>query len=141
MTNNAPALIGALFIVAAFVWLLMVFRAPSHVKRVLAVSQEAAAALQAANATDEEKERAAQQSSLKLFGLFFLILISFSGAVLAPVAVLWVLDRLHLVSLKAILATTMSVTFLVTVTVVGCAAAFLWPKLRDRFRGGSRGGR
>lgn len=130
MTNSLPVLACAIFLVAAFVWLVFLFRAPSHLKRVLVISQEAAAVLRNPAASDDEKEKMAQRSSVKMFGMFFLILLSFAGALLAPVAVIWLLSLTHLVSFQAVMAMTMSVTFLVTCTVLGCAWWLLWPRLR-----------
>jgi hypothetical protein len=133
VTNEVIAVGGGVFLVVAFVWLLFVFRAPAHLKQVLAVSQEASAILRDSTATDDAKEQMAQKCSVKLFGLFLLIVLTFVGALLAPVAVLWVLDFLHLISLPAVIHMTTSVTFLVTCTVVGCLISFLWPRLRARW--------
>lgn len=124
------AVVCAVFVVCAAVWLVLVFRAPAHLKNALAVSQTAAAALRDPGATDDDKEKAAQQCSAQLFGLFLLILFSFVGALLAPVGVLWVLDRFGLISLHAALSMLMSVRFLVITTVVGSAVGLFWPRLR-----------
>jgi len=130
VTNELVAWAGAIFLVVAFVWLVFLFKAPSHLKRVLEVSQGATAALGDPNATDEDKEKAAQQSSMQLFGLFLLILASFAGALLLPVAALWLLGKVHLISFDAVMALATSITFLVGATVVGCAIAFVLPRLR-----------
>jgi hypothetical protein len=138
VTSSLPVLLGAIFIVVAFVGLIFVFRAPAHLKRALAVSQEAAAVLRNPEATDDDKEKAAQRSSVQLFGQFFLIMASFAGALLAPVGVIWLLDLAHILSLQAVLAQTMSVTFLVACTVIGCAIAFALPRLRARRAGADK---
>src|SRR5258708_34754304 len=132
VTSDVAADAGAVFLVVAFVWLFFLFRAPLLVKRVLIVSQGAAAALRNPSATDDEKERAAQRSSAELFGLFFLMVFTFAGALLAPVAVLWLLDVAKLVPLHAVISVTMSLSFLVTCTVAGCAVGFVWPRVRRR---------
>jgi hypothetical protein len=128
--SDLAAYAGATFLVVAFIWLLFVFRAPAHLKRVLAVSQEAATALRDPNATDDEKEKIAQRSSGQLFGLFLLLVLTFAGALIAPAGVLWLLDLAHVISLHSVIAASMSVGFLVTATIVGCAVSFVLPKLR-----------
>ena len=124
------AVLSAVFVVCAAVWLVFVFRAPAHLKNALAVAKAAAAALRDPAATDDDKEKAAQRCSTQLFGLFLLILFSFVGALLAPVGVLWGLDRLGLISLHAALGMLMSVRFLIVTTVIGTAVGALWPRLR-----------
>ncbi len=132
MTNDLAADAGAVFLVVAFVWLFFLFRTPVLVKRVLAVSQGAAAALRNPNATDDEKEKAAQRSSVELFRLFLLIALVFASALLTPVTVLWLLDVANLVPLHAVISITMSPGFLVTCTVAGGAIGLVWPRVRRR---------
>jgi len=129
--SDLTAYAGATFLVVAFIWLLFAFRVPAHLKRVMAVSQEAAKVMGDPNATDDEKEKTAQKSSGQLFGLFLLLVLTFAGALLVPAGVLWLLDVVHLLSLQRVIAVSMSVGFLVTATVVGCAVSFLLPKLRS----------
>ena len=73
--------------------------------------------------SDDQKEALMQKQSLQLFGLFFMILACVAGALLAPIGVLWVLDRMKVVSLEAVLKITMSVSFLVGCTLVGVLAS------------------
>lgn len=124
------AVLSAVFVVCAAVWLVFLFRAPVHLKNALAVSKTAAAVLGDPAATDDDKEKAAQRCSAQLFGLFLLILFSFVGALLAPLGVLWALDRVGLISLHAALGMLMSVRFLIITTVVGTAIGVLWPRFR-----------
>ena len=125
-------LFGALFIVAVAIWLLLALKTPARVQQVLAVSQASMGHVRDPDLSDDEKEKLMQSHSLQLFGLFFAIMAIFAVAFLAPVAVLWGLDWLGLLSLDAVLAYAVSVPFLVGTTVGGVAAWLVIRLLRKK---------
>ena len=115
-------LLGALFIVVVATWLLLALKAPARVQQVLVVSTASMGHVRNPDLSDDEKEKLMQSHSLQLFGLFFTIMAIFGVAFLAPVVVLWGLDKMGLLSLDAVLAYAISIPFLVGTTVVGVGA-------------------
>ena len=118
------SLAGAVFIVVAAVWLALALKAPARVREALDVSRDGMSALQDRSLSDDDKEALMQKQSLRLFRLFFLILAVFTIAISAPVAVLWGLGRLGLLSFDDVIRTSISVKFLVGCTLVGTLLAF-----------------
>lgn len=118
------SLAGAVFIVVAAVWLALALKAPARVREALDVSRDGMSALQDRSLSDDDKEALMQKQSLRLFRLFFLILAVFTIAIGAPVAVLWGLGRLGLLSFDDVIRTSISVKFLVGCTLVGTLLAF-----------------
>jgi hypothetical protein len=135
MSVDPRTLAGAVFIVVAATSLALAFRAPAHCARVLVASRRATEVLRDTSLSDDEKEKHAQRASGELFMLFLLIAGSFAGALLIPVGVIWLAQKVGLVSMDAVLAMTISPVFLVAVTVVGCLAVFFWKRAAAPRRG------
>lgn len=81
--------------------------------------------------TDEQKERRLREEAPRLLGLLGRILGGSGLALGLPLGLLWVGDRLGMVSLAAVMAILVRVDFLVVVTVVGLLAAW-WIRRRGR---------
>lgn len=79
--------------------------------------------------TDEQKERRLKDEAPRLFGLLGLILGGSALALGLPLGLLWIGDRLGMVSLAAVMAILVRVDFLVAVTVVGALIAW-WVRRR-----------
>ena len=110
--------VGAMFLVVGFIFILKISRLVEKSTRVIDISKEAVAILRDAERSDDAKEAAMQSHAKQLTGLFFLITLGGIAAVFAPVAVIWGLDRLELVSLDAVLNVALSWPFLVATTML-----------------------
>src|SRR5258707_586108 len=113
---DLAAIGGAVVLAAAIIALLLAFRIIGQSKQVLATAQQAATDLRQAT-TDDEKELAARKHSVRLFGSFFAIAGTVLLSVALPLALFWLLDRVGLVSLDAVVHEASSVRFLVATTV------------------------
>jgi hypothetical protein len=125
-------LLGASFLVVVAIVLLLALKAPARIQQVLVVSHESMAHVRNKDLSDDEKEKLMQQSSLRMFGLFFVIMAIFAVAFLAPTAVLWGLDKAGVLSLQAVLDFAISIPFLVGTTVVGTAVWLVVRALRKK---------
>lgn len=81
--------------------------------------------------SDEQKERRLKEEAPRLFGLVGLILGGSALALGLPLGLLWLGDRLGLVSLAAVMAILVRVDFLVAVTGVGMLTLW-WTRRRRR---------
>ena len=123
------AWLGAAFLVVGFLVLLKLFRLLAMSRRVLAVSRESLEVIGSLELSEDDKERLLQRNAIRLFGYFLLITAAGAGALLLPVGVLWVAERLGWLRLEPVLALTLSPTFLIGTTLVACAALYLWPQV------------
>lgn len=123
------ALAGAVFLVIGFVLLVRMFGLVGKCRHVFDLVQSSVAVLRDPSLDDDARERALQSHAKQLFGLFFLLT---AGAVLAlalPAGLIWLLDVLRVVSLRAVLEMTLSWQFLTATTLLGAAA---WRLMRRR---------
>ena len=109
---------GAIFLVIGFVFILKISRLVEKSTRVIDISKQAVAELRNSELSDDAKESAMQSHAKRLFGLFFLITLGGVAAVVLPIAVIWGLDRLELVSIDAVMQVALSWPFFVAVTVL-----------------------
>jgi hypothetical protein len=124
-------LLAAALVVTAMVALAIRLGLLRRPRQLQEVAQRALVHLRDPELDDDAKGAAMRRHSTELFGLFLLITGTLAAAVAAPVAVLWLLDRLRLVSFADVVAAASSIPFLIASTVVGCAA---WALLRRRPR-------
>ncbi len=110
--------VGAVFLVIGFIFILKVARLVDKSTRVIGISKQAVAELRDTEMSDDDKESSMQSHAKHLTGLFFLITIGGIAAVLVPIAVIWGLDRLNLVSIDAVLDVAMSWPFVVATTIL-----------------------
>lgn len=109
---------AAIFLVIAFIWILKISRIVENSARVVSITRNSIADLRNPALDDDAKEAAMQTHAKHLFGLFFLITIAGASAVLAPLGVIWVLDRFDLLSLDGVVGVTLSWQFLLASTLV-----------------------
>lgn len=122
--------LGASFLAIGFAVIVQVLGLVRHASSAMTLSNDAMKVLSNASLSDEEKERAMQTKAVKLFRLFFVLTFGGIVALLAPVAVVWGLDRLGLVSLDGVMHAALSWPFIVGVTVI--AVALFWFMGRPR---------
>lgn len=115
---------GAVFLVVGFVTLLNVLGVPRRSRLVLDIGRRSVSDLRNPELTDDAKERALQAHSLKLFNLFFQLAVGGAAAIVLPGAVIWLLDRVGIVSFDAVMATTVSWQFLLVSSMV--ATLYFW---------------
>jgi hypothetical protein len=123
------ALAGAIFLVVGFVVLVKVFGLLGKCSEVLDLARTSLAVLRNPSLDDDAKESALQSIAVKLFALFLLLTAGAALALVLPAGLIWVLDLLHVVSLRAVLELTLSWQFLLASTVVGVIA---WRLMRGR---------
>ena len=110
--------VGAIFLVIGFIFILRIARLVDKSTRVIGISKQAVAELRDTEMSDDDKESNMQSYAKHLIGLFFLITIGGIAAVFLPIAVIWGLDRLNLVSIDAVLDVAMSWPFVFATTIL-----------------------
>ena len=119
------ALAGAIFLVVGFVALVKAFGLVGKCGEVLDLARTSLAVLRNPSLDDDAKESALQSYAAKLFLLFLLLTAGAALALVLPAGLIWVLDLLHVVSLRAVLEMTLSWQFLLGSTLVGIVAWWL----------------
>ncbi|MGD1920008.1 MAG: hypothetical protein ACFCAD_14605, partial [Pleurocapsa sp.] len=119
--------IGAIILVAGFVVLLQLLEVIKKSRNVVRIALHSMKILSSSRLSDRQKELKLQKNSLRLFGLFFVLAFGGAIAILIPLGVLWLGDRLGWLSLSAVLATTVSPVFLIFSSIVAIAVLFLKP--------------
>jgi len=110
--------LGALFLVIGFVFILKIAGLVDKSTRVIDISKQAVAELRSSELSDDDKESAMQSHAKQLAGLFVLITMGGMAAVFLPIAVIWGLDRLTIISYDAVLDLALSWTFIGATTVL-----------------------
>ena len=123
------ALAGAIFLVVGFVALVKVFNLPGKCSEVLDLARASLTVLRNPSLDDAAKESALQSNAVRLFSLFLLLTAGAALALVLPTGLIWLLDLLHVVSLRAVLEVALSWQFLLATTVVGVLA---WRLMRGR---------
>jgi hypothetical protein len=113
---------GSIAVVIMFVVLIYVLRLVRQAQEVLAISRDSMGVLRDASLDDETKEKFFQTSAIRLFRLLLLMLVGTAIALLAPIGVIWLLDRAGIVSLDAVLAILVRWDFIVAASVVSIGA-------------------
>jgi hypothetical protein len=116
------ALAGAIFLVVGFVLLVRMFGLIGKCRHVLDLVQSSVAVLRDPSLDDDARERALQAHAKQLFALFFLLTTGAALALALPAGLIWILDALRVVSLRAVVEMTLSWQFLLGTTLVGVAA-------------------
>jgi hypothetical protein len=116
------ALAGAIFLVVGFVVLVRMFGLIGRCSEVFELARASLAVLRNPSLDDEAKESALQSHATRLFSLFFLLTAGAGLALGLPAGIIWILDALQVVSLRAVLEVTLSWQFLLGSTLVGVAA-------------------
>jgi len=116
------ALAGAIFLVVGFVALVRMFGLIRRCGEVFDLARASLAVLRNPSLDDEAKESALQSHATRLFSLFFLLTVGAGLALALPAGIIWILDALRVVSLRAVLDCTLSWQFLLGSTLAGVAA-------------------
>jgi hypothetical protein len=105
--------IAAAFLVVGFLALAKLFRLVEKSGNVFAVSQRSLAIIRNSELSDDAKEAALQENAKRLFALAFLLTLGAAAAVLAPMGLLWLCDRLGWISLDAVSRVALSPAFII----------------------------
>ena len=93
------AWLAAGFLVLGFVVLIQVFGLVDKTRDVVAVSRRSLGVIRSSSMSDDAKEAALQADAKQLFRLFLILACGTTVAVLLPMGLLWLGDRLGLLSL------------------------------------------
>ena len=124
--------IGAGFLVVAFAFLIQYFGLIDKGKAVVSIAIESLGTIASNKLSEEEKEFQLQQNSKKLFGLFFVLAAGGILALLLPIAILWLCDKIGWLSLNAVIDTTISPLFILISSLVLILVLFLPGRLRSK---------
>lgn len=118
------AWIAAGFLVVGFLVLLRLFGLVENSRRVVAISRRSLEVIRSPSLSDEAKQTALQSDAKQLFRLFFVLAFGGAAAVLLPLGVVWLGDRLGLLSLTSVLAVALSPAFLIGSGLLAVLALF-----------------
>jgi len=118
-------MIGAVFLVLAFIVLLRRFALVEKSSEVLTITRRSLAVIRNAELSDERKENALQDNAKQMLRLSFVLTAGGAAAVLLPVGLLWVCDRLGWLSLAVVFSTAVSPGFLIGSGLVALLAILL----------------
>ncbi len=116
---------GAIFLVLGFVILAHLFRLVDKTGEVVTVAQRSLGVIRSTELSDDSKEEALQEDAKQLFRLSLVLASGGAGAVLMPVGILWLSDRIGLLSLDSVLSVALSPLFLVLSGVFGTLVFFV----------------
>ncbi len=123
------ALAGAIFLVAGFVALVRLFGLVKKCGNVVDLARSSLAVLNNPSLGDDVKERTLQGHATRLFSLFLTLTLGAALALALPAGLIWILDVLEVVSLRAVIEVTLSWQFLLGSTLFGVLA---WQLTRKR---------
>ena len=110
--------VGAIILVVGFVVLIQLLGVTNKSRNVVRIALHSMKVISSPRLSDEQKETKLQKNSKRLFGLFFILALGGAIAILIPLGVLWLGDRFGWLSLSAVLATTISPTFIIASTIL-----------------------
>ena len=123
---------GAIALVIGFVVLFQLLGLGENSSQVIRISRRSVEIISSSQLSDEQKESRLQKNSQKLFGLFFILAFKFAIAILIPLAILWLGDRLGWLSLSNVLDTTVSPIFLTVSSILAIAIFCLQPNKKAK---------
>ena len=118
-------LLGALIVVAGFVFLLRALKLVPMAMEVTSVSRTAVGVVQDPELDDDAKGERMQQHAKRLFVLFFLLTLGAAAALLLPVGLIWLLSRVGLFSYDDVVALLLSWQFLLATTAIAAVVVSL----------------
>ncbi len=83
-------------------------------KQIVTISRHSIEAIRNSNLDDKQKEIALQQNGKHLFKLFLILAFGGATSILLPLDVVWLFDRIGLVSFRSVLDVTFSTVFIIT---------------------------
>jgi hypothetical protein len=117
--------VGAGLLTLGVIGCLKLFGVVGRARAVVDVSRETFRKLSDASLSEEDKERAAQSSSGRLFGEFLFITLGSAAALAAPTLGLWAFDAAGVLSLAGAVRAASSWPFIMGAIVVAIAAMWL----------------
>ena len=120
--------IGAVLLVVGFLILIQLLGVIKKSRNVVRIALHSLKIIGSSRLSDRQKESKLQKNSKRLFGLFFVLAFNSAIALLIPLGILWLGDLLGIISLSAVLATTVSPAFLIVSSVLAIAILYLQPK-------------
>ena len=112
-------LLGAVLVVVLFVVLLDVLKVVEQARSAISISRNSMETMRNAELDDDTKEREIQKGALGLFRLMLTMVISFGTALVAPMGVIWLLDRADFMSFEGVSAMLVRWDFMLGATVLG----------------------
>jgi hypothetical protein len=129
------AWMGAGFLVVGFVVLTQWFGLVEKSKNVISITRRSLDVIRSSSLSDDEKETALQSDAKQLFRLFIILTFGATAAVLLPMGLVWICDRLGLVSLSSILDVAFSPAFLITSGILAVLALYLGSRSKGKTTG------
>ena len=120
------SLAGAIFLVVGFVALVRIFGLIRKCGDVFDLVKSSLAVLRNPSLDDDAKESALRSYATRLFSLFLFLTLGAALALALPAAVIWILDVLQVVSLRAVIDVTLSWQFLLGTRFSGSSPCD-WP--------------
>jgi hypothetical protein len=117
--------VGAIFLVVGLIVLIRLFRLVERSGEVVAISRRSWKVMRDPTLSDDAKEKSLQTGAKQLLPLLLILAFGGAGAVLLPLAAVWVGDRLDWISLEATLAVTISPVFLIGSGALACVALLI----------------
>ena len=124
--------LGAIILVVGFVVLIQLLGLTKKSSDVVRIARHSMKIISSSRLSDEQKESKLQKNSQQLFGLFFILAFYGAIAILIPLAVLWLGDRLGWLSLSATLDTAISPIFLIVSSILAIAVLCFKPNNKTR---------
>lgn len=109
---------GAIILVVGFIALLKVFSLVELSIDVIGLSRQSLADIRNPEMDDEAKEKALQGHTKKLLLLFFKLTSGGIAALLVPLALVWLLEQLDVLSLSEVMSTVLSWEFILASTIL-----------------------
>lgn len=113
--------LGAVLVIVLFVILLNVVRLVPRTREVLSIGQQAVDTLRDSTLTDDEKEHAMRQSSLRLVRLLLILAGGTLVAILLPLVLIWLLELAGIFTVAGVLDMFLRWDFIIGGSVVGIA--------------------
>ena len=123
--------IGAIIIVLVFIYMLNLLRLVENSLMVITQAKKATQVLSNSELDDLQKEKALQKNALTLFKLFFIILLSSLLAIAVPLGIVWILEKLGLMSLNSVIDFTLSWAFIISSSVIISLAVWIFRKKKS----------
>ena len=123
--------IGAFILVISFIFLLKLLRLVENSLKVISIAKESVQVMKDPALDDLQKEKSLQKHSIKLFSLFFIILISSVLALTLPLGLIWIFEQFDLLVLDNILEVALSWQFILASTVLAIVIVRIIKKKND----------
>ncbi len=118
------AWIGAGLLVAGFLMLIRLFKLVAIGGEVIHISRRVVGVIRS-DTSDEDKEAELQAVTKRVLALLVILLVGGGVALLAPVGVLWLLDRLEWVAMDPVFEVLVSPVFIVVTSIIGLGVLFV----------------